>query len=118
MRGSSAGQKPPRRSRCCRAVSVDGRCTVSHVPEELRTSMSRRHLVALTILLAAGAACSGDGGPGPDLGFDHALVTPACGPADGPAVAFYLASHPIDARSPAPPYIRIVVWDAPATVAG
>ena len=80
--------------------------------------MTLRHVIGLTMMLAVGAACSNDGGFAPGLGFDHAFVTPACGPADGPAVAFYLASHPVDPQSPAVPYIRIAVWDAPATVAG
>ena len=74
------------------------------------------HIISLTILIVA-AACDG-GGLAPGLGFDHALVQPACGPLDGPAVTIVLAAHPVDPRSPAPPYIRIAVWAAPETVGG
>jgi len=80
--------------------------------------MSRRTLVGLTIILAAAAACAGDGGFGPGLGFDHAVVSRACGPADGPAVTIDLAAHAMDPGRSTVPYIRIGVWDAPENVAG
>jgi hypothetical protein len=72
--------------------------------------MGRRYLVGLTIILAVGAACNSDGIPAPSIGFDHAVMTPACGPADGPAVAIYLASSPIDHVDPPTPFVRIAVW--------
>jgi hypothetical protein len=80
--------------------------------------MSRRTRVGLTIILAVGAACAADRGFGPGSGFTHAVMTPTCGPADGPAVTIYLASVSVDPRHPPMPHIRISVWDAPAKVGG
>jgi hypothetical protein len=48
---------------------------------------------ALTATLLLG--CSSDGVVGPSGRFDHAAATFTCGPADGPAIAIYLASDPI-----------------------
>ena len=45
-------------------------------------------------------------------------MTPACGPADGPAVTIYLASTSVDPRNPPMPHIRIAVWDAQDKVGG
>lgn len=79
--------------------------------------MSRRSLIGLTIILTVSAGCATDGILGP-VGFEHAVMTPACGPADGPAVAIYLASSPVDPRNPSMPYVRIALWDAPDVVEG
>ena len=78
--------------------------------------MSPRWFFGLTIL-AVGAACASDGITGL-LGFDHAVVTPACGPADGPAVAIILAHNPVDPRNPPIPSIRIGVSQARDVVGG
>ena len=80
--------------------------------------MARRNLIGLTIILAVSAACATDGILAPSVGFEHAVITPACGPADGPAVAIYLSSNPVDPRNPSIPYVRIALWDAPDVVQG
>ena len=38
----------------------------------------------------------------------------ACGPADGPAVAIYLAPNPVGAIEPSAPYVRIYVAVVPS----
>lgn len=73
--------------------------------------MPRPHLTVAVAALALTAACladaalrSGD--------FPHAAATRACGPTDGPAVAIYLATVPIESLAPRPPYIHITVWQS------
>ena len=46
----------------------------------------------------------------PPVGLSSAAATRSCGPADGPAVALYLASAPISSVEPAIPYIRVNLW--------
>jgi hypothetical protein len=72
--------------------------------------MTTRRLVAIgTIVLAAGA-CTAEGILGSPDAPTYAVAAPTCGPADGPAVAIYLAEAPVDPMDPAPPYVRVVVW--------
>ena len=54
-------------------------------------------------------ACSSDGVVGPNGRFDHAAATFACGPADGPALAIYLAPDPITSLEPAGVFVRVYV---------
>jgi len=61
-------------------------------------------------ILALAAACGAEGIPAPPAGFAHAVGTRECGPADGPAVAIYLAGEPVTALEPPAPYVRIFVW--------
>jgi hypothetical protein len=77
-----------------------------------------RSFVGLSIVLAVAAACAADNGFGPSGAFEHAVLNPACGPADGPAMTLYLAAHAVNPRSPAVPYIRISVWAGRETVGG
>lgn len=62
--------------------------------------------------------CASDGIPGPATGLAHAAATVACGPADGPAVAIYLASAPVESLEPAAPYLRFYVWQSLERLSG
>ncbi|HET7564749.1 MAG TPA: hypothetical protein VFJ96_07125 [Gemmatimonadaceae bacterium] len=64
-------------------------------------------LSGLCGLALLGAACGSDTVTGPEM--PYAAVTPACGAADGPAVAIYLAHAPITSLDPSPPYVRIYI---------
>jgi len=59
-------------------------------------------------LAAVSLACTSDGVFGPSL--SHATATSSCGPNDGPAVAIYLATKPVNPLEPSPPYFRIAIW--------
>ena len=72
--------------------------------------------VAVIGVLAAG--CSSDTAVGPSGSFDHAAVTPTCGPADGPAVAIYLTSEPVTSLEPKGVYIRVFVPGTVDQIAG
>jgi hypothetical protein len=56
-------------------------------------------------------ACDLSGIAGAPRAFEHAAVTRACGPADGPAVGIYLASDPVQLTDPPMPHVRIYLWD-------
>jgi len=77
-----------------------------------------QNLVGLTIILAAGVGCAADGIAPPPIGLEHAVMTPACGPADGPAVAIYLTSSPVERVDPPAPFVRIAVWQPLDRVGG
>lgn len=62
------------------------------------------------MLLALAVACQSDGAPRPPDGLPHAAAVRSCGPADGPAVAIYLAPTPVTAVDPATPYVRLTVF--------
>jgi hypothetical protein len=54
-------------------------------------------------------AC-GSGSVSPTFkGFAYSSVTPQCGPADGPAVAIFLAPTQAGANDPSAPYVRLYV---------
>jgi ABC-type Fe3+-hydroxamate transport system substrate-binding protein len=73
-------------------------------------------LIVTAMLLVAG--CNSDDALSPPVGFAHAAATRSCGPADGPAVAIYLAPAAIATLEPATPYIRIDVWKAADALVG
>lgn len=60
-----------------------------------------------SIIAATVLACASDRIAAPPRGFANAAATRDCGPADGPAVAIYLASSEVSTPVPARPYIRI-----------
>ncbi|HEY9462973.1 MAG TPA: hypothetical protein VIR54_07790 [Vicinamibacterales bacterium] len=64
-------------------------------------------LSGLCGLAVLGAACGSATVTGPDM--PYAAVTHACGAADGPAAAIYLAHAPITSLEPSPPYVRIYI---------
>ena len=67
-------------------------------------------LLRVMVLLAVTASCASDAIPGPPTGLPFAAATPACGPADGPAVAIYLSPDPVESLDPATPFVRIAIW--------
>ena len=73
-------------------------------------------LSGLCGLAVLGAACGSDTVTGPDM--PYAAVTLACGAADGPAVAIYLARAPITSLKPSPPYVRIFIEQSIDQLAG
>ena len=74
--------------------------------------MRRRFARILPIACAVAAACAPDRIPGPPAGFDHATAMRECGPADGPAVAIYLAADSGPFLQPPTPYVLITVWQS------
>jgi hypothetical protein len=78
--------------------------------------MSRRYLLAVSTGLAF--ACLSDGILHPPHELPHAAASRACGPADGPAVAIYLALVPIESLAPPTPYVRIAIWQPLSRLAG
>jgi hypothetical protein len=70
------------------------------------TLIRRTGFAIVAVILSA---CSSDGIAAPPPGFTNAAATSDCGPADGPAVAIYLASAELRSLPPQPatPYIRI-----------
>jgi len=71
--------------------------------------MSVFRLYGLSVIAALLLGCSSDGVVGPSGRFDHAAATFACGPADGPALAIYLAQDPITSLEPAGVFVRVYV---------
>ena len=85
--------------------------------------MSRYRVLCAWLLGVLPAACTSGDIPGPARslaasGLAHAAATRACGPTDGPAVAIYLASAPVESLEPAAPYLRIYVWQPLDRLAG
>lgn len=85
--------------------------------------MSLSRLLGVCLPLVFFAACASEEVPGPAnglaaRGLTYAAATRACGPADGPAVAIYLASGPVESLEPAAPYLRIYVWQPLDRLAG
>jgi hypothetical protein len=54
-------------------------------------------------------ACSSDGVSAPLRGFVYSAAVADCGPADGPAVAIYLAPNPVGSIEPTAPFVRVYV---------
>jgi hypothetical protein len=80
--------------------------------------MCRHHLAVAATILALAVACSSDGFLGTPDAFPHAAATRACGPADGPAVAIYLTTVPVESLEPQRPYARIAIWQPQSKLAG
>jgi hypothetical protein len=70
------------------------------------------------LALIVAAACGADGVSGPSGPLPHAAAMATCGPADGPAVAIYLAASPITDNEPQVPHVRIAIWTALDQLAG
>jgi hypothetical protein len=71
--------------------------------------MSIARVMRFSVVAALAVACASDGALSPPKGFNHSAVTFACGPADGPAVAIYLAPDPITSLEPAGTFVRVYV---------
>lgn len=65
---------------------------------------------AVLFLIGATACTTDAAGPLPPA-FSHTRATRACGPADGPAVAIYLAGAPVTTVEPPVPYVRVAIWE-------
>jgi hypothetical protein len=71
--------------------------------------MSVPRKFGLSIVVAVAMACSSDRIVTPPRDFVFAAATRTCGPADGPAIAVYLATNPIGSLEPSTPYVRVFV---------
>ena len=66
-------------------------------------------VTGFSLIGAVVLACSSDGVVGPGGRFDHAAVSFACGRADGPALAIYLAPDPITSLQPGGVFVRVYI---------
>lgn len=76
-----------------------------------------RPTILLTLAVSA-FGCRPYNVSAPPDGLPHSAATRSCGPADGPAVAIYLASSPVQALEPSAPYVRFYMWQALNDLAG
>jgi hypothetical protein len=73
--------------------------------------MIKRSVPALLACLIA--ACGDASVPTePVSGLEHAVATNSCGPADGPAVAIYLAAQPVESLQPVAPYVQVQIGES------
>jgi hypothetical protein len=84
-------------------------------PRHMPLTGLRRPLLASLLSVLS---CGTEGIPAPPQGFGQAVATNDCGPADGPAVAIYLAQAEVETFEPAPPYVRIYVAQPLEELAG
>ena len=80
--------------------------------------MSLIRLISASMVISFSMACAGDGISAPPVGFTHAAATFECGPADGPAVAIYLAHNPVTSQTPSTPYVRIYLAQPVTAISG
>ncbi len=80
--------------------------------------MAAFRMAGFTLISALALACSSDGVLGPSGRFDHAAATFACGPADGPALAIYLAPDPITSLDPPGAFLRVYVPGTISQISG
>jgi len=66
-------------------------------------------MLRLSLVVAFAMACSSDATSPQFRGFVYSAATAQCGPADGPAVAIYLASNPVGSIEPSAPFVRVYV---------
>jgi hypothetical protein len=71
--------------------------------------MSVTRLFSCSLVAVLAMACSSDSTSAPLRGFAFSSVTPQCGPADGPAVAVFLAPTQEGANGASAPYVRVYV---------
>jgi hypothetical protein len=76
--------------------------------------MSVTRLFRFSLVAAAAMGCSSDATSPKLSAFVYAAAVSTCGPADGPAVAIYLAPNPVGALEPTAPYVRIYVAVVPS----
>jgi hypothetical protein len=80
--------------------------------------MSLIRLISASMVISFSLACAGDGISAPPIGFTHAAAFSVCGPADGPAVAIYLARDPVISLTPSTPYVRIYLGQSVTAISG
>ena len=66
-------------------------------------------MLRLSLVVACAMACSSDAISPVFRGFAYSAATAQCGPADGPAVAIYLAPNPVGSIEPSAPFVRVYV---------
>lgn len=66
-------------------------------------------MLRLSLVVACAMACSSDAISPVFRGFAYSAATAECGPADGPAVAIYLAPNPVGSIEPSAPFVRVYV---------
>jgi len=66
-------------------------------------------MLRLSLVVAFAMACSSDAVSPQFRGFVYSAATATCGPADGPAVAIYLAPNPVGSIEPSTPFVRVYV---------
>ena len=66
-------------------------------------------MLRLSLVVAFAMACSSDAISPVFRGFAYSAATAECGPADGPAVAIYLAPNPVGSIEPSAPFVRVYV---------
>jgi hypothetical protein len=71
--------------------------------------MSVTRMLRLSLVPVFAMACSSDGVSAPLRGFVYSAAVADCGPADGPAVAIYLAPNPVGSIEPTAPFVRVYV---------
>jgi hypothetical protein len=71
--------------------------------------MSVIRMLRFSLVAVFAIACSSDSASAPLRGFAYSTVTPQCGPADGPAVAVFLAPSAAGANEAITPYVRVFV---------
>jgi hypothetical protein len=71
--------------------------------------MSIARMLRLSLVVAFAMGCSSDSVSAPLRLFVYAAAVAQCGPADGPAVAIYLAPNPVGSIEPSPPFVRVYV---------
>jgi hypothetical protein len=71
--------------------------------------MSVPRLLRFSLVAVVAMACRSDSVSAPLRGFMYSAVAAQCGPADGPAVAVFLAPSPAGANEASAPYVRVYV---------
>ncbi len=71
--------------------------------------MSVTRVLRLSLVPVFAMACSSDTVSAPLRGFVYSAAVASCGPADGPAVAIYLAPNPVVSIEPSRPFVRVYV---------
>lgn len=71
--------------------------------------MSVTRMFSCSLVAVFAMACSSDSVSPALSGFAYSSVTPQCGPADGPAVAVFLAPTEGGANGESAPYVRVYV---------
>jgi hypothetical protein len=71
--------------------------------------MSVIRMLRFSLVAVFAMACSSDSTSAPLRGFAYSTVAAQCGPADGPAVAVFLAPTQAGANGQTAPYVRVYV---------
>jgi len=71
--------------------------------------MPLTRMLRSSLVVAFAMACSSDATSPLFRGFVYSAAVFQCGPADGPAVAIYLAPNPVGSIEPSAPFVRVYV---------